>query len=172
MTIIPWNKEDDDRTIFWEKIQWDHQELLIGLTELGICFLGFNTLQQSALKDLQRRYTNPLQEKKYDSDIIEYIESFLKGGIPPFNLHVKGTPFQISIWHQLVKIPAGSITTYGQLGPSPQHARATGTAVGKNPVSIFIPCHRVIQYSGKWEQYYWGATIKKILLQKEGVILK
>lgn len=172
MNIIPWNKNNEPAALFWQKIKWRDQELTVGFTSLGLCFLGFNTPSHNAFLDLQSRYKIKLHEDRLNFNLIHSIESFLKGTQPCFNLHVKGTAFQINIWNKLLEIPAGSLTTYSQLGPTTQHARATGTAVGKNPVSIFIPCHRVIQTSGQWQQYYWGSNIKKTLLEKEGVSLK
>lgn len=172
MKIIPWNKENEPSLLLWQKTKWQDQELIVGFTKLGLCFLGFNTPHHNAFEEMQLRYSNTLQEAKLDFNLSKSITSFLNGQCPPFDLYVKGTSFQLNIWNKLLEIPAGCTTTYSQLGPTVQHARATGTAVGKNPVSIFIPCHRVIQNSGQWQQYYWGADIKKMLLEKEGIILK
>lgn len=81
-----------------------------------------------------------------------------------------GTPFQISVWKELLKIPAGEVRTYSDIAQaigSPKAVRAVGTAVGSNPVSIIIPCHRILPKSGGIGHYYWGAPFKEKLLEME-----
>lgn len=83
---------------------------------------------------------------------------------------VSGTPFQMAVWAELCRIPFGERRTYGQLSESighPKAHRATGSAVGRNPVSSLIPCHRVVRSDGQIGQYYWGAPLKKTMLQHE-----
>ena len=86
----------------------------------------------------------------------------------------RGTEFQRAVWHELRKIPYGTTTTYGDIatrmgrGTSP---RAVGGAVGHNPVSIIIPCHRVLGANGKLVGYAGGLDIKNKLLWAEGVKL-
>lgn len=81
----------------------------------------------------------------------------------PLSLYVSGTNFQISVWKALLQIPAGSVASYSQIASAigkPRAARAVGTANGHNPVAFLIPCHRVIQQSGKIGDYHWGETRK------------
>lgn len=84
----------------------------------------------------------------------------------PFVLY--GTEFQVKVWKELMKIPYGTTVTYGyinqKVGGCPQ---AVGTAVGKNPISILIPCHRVIGTDGKLHGYAAGLDIKRKLLEIE-----
>lgn len=78
-------------------------------------------------------------------------------------MHVTGTNFQVSVWKALLKIPPGSVVSYSQVADSigrPNSARAVGLAVGANPIAFIIPCHRVIQQSGKLGGYHWGETRK------------
>jgi len=88
----------------------------------------------------------------------------------PLHVHLSGTNFQIKVWEALLRIPAGSVTTYGhiarQLG-QPTAARAVGSAVGHNPIAVLIPCHRVIRQLGEFGNYRYGATRKKALLVHE-----
>ena len=82
-----------------------------------------------------------------------------------------GTPFQISVWNELLKIPYGSVNTYGEIAErigAPHAARAVGNAVGANPIPIIVPCHRVVATNG-FGGYSCGIDIKKRLLQIEGV---
>jgi AraC family transcriptional regulator, regulatory protein of adaptative response / methylated-DNA-[protein]-cysteine methyltransferase len=81
----------------------------------------------------------------------------------PLSVFVRGTNFQIAVWRALLSIPPGTLTSYGQIARlvgKPTSSRAVGTAVGANPVSLLIPCHRVIQQSGRIGGYRWGLTRK------------
>ena len=81
----------------------------------------------------------------------------------PVSLHVSGTNFQISVWKALLQIPPAMVASYSQVATTighPNSARAVGLAVGANPVAFLIPCHRVIQQSGKLGGYHWGETRK------------
>ncbi len=82
-------------------------------------------------------------------------------------LHLSGTNFQLKVWEGLLKIPAGRLTTYGELANqlnAPKSARAVGSAVAKNPIAYLIPCHRVIRQSGVLGQYRWGAKRKACMI--------
>jgi methylated-DNA-[protein]-cysteine S-methyltransferase len=87
-------------------------------------------------------------------------------------LSPKGTPFQQLVWKALQEIPSGSTVSYLQIAKSikkPEAIRAVGTAIGKNPLCIFIPCHRVMGSDGKFHGYVAGVERKKFLLELEGV---
>lgn len=84
-----------------------------------------------------------------------------------------GTPFQRSVWDALARIPWGTTTTYGVLATQlrkPQAARAVGAAVGRNPWSIMVPCHRVLGADGSLIGYAGGLDRKQDLLRREGVL--
>ena len=87
-------------------------------------------------------------------------------------LSLAGTPFQRQVWSILLTIPYGQTRTYGEiaglLGRETMSAQAIGGAVGKNPVSILVPCHRVVGAGGKLTGYAWGLDRKAWLLQHEG----
>ena len=84
-----------------------------------------------------------------------------------------GTPFQLAVWAELTRIPYGSTVSYGAvataLGKSPVASRAVGLANGRNPISIIVPCHRVIGADGSLTGYGWGVDRKEWLLRHEGV---
>lgn len=95
---------------------------------------------------------------------------------PP--IHAEGSPFQELVWAELAAVPYGTLTTYGALSASlekktgrRQSARAVGGAVGRNPVSILIPCHRVVGSGGSLTGYGGGLDAKLALLTLEGVDL-
>ena len=87
--------------------------------------------------------------------------------LPPFRL--RGTVFQLAVWQWLLKIPYGKTATYGDIaGGLGSSARAVGGAVGRNPISILIPCHRVVGAGGKLTGYAGGLDRKIALLELEG----
>lgn len=91
-------------------------------------------------------------------------------------LKAEGTPFQKEVWNLLMAIPYGETRTYGDLaremarlrGKENMSSQAVGQAVGKNPISIIIPCHRVVGAGGKLTGYAWGIAKKEWLLRHEG----
>ncbi len=85
-------------------------------------------------------------------------------------LDLKGTEFQQSVWRRLLEIPFGATTSYGQIAADlgrPQSSRAVGSAVGANPLSLLVPCHRVLPRAGGTGHYRWGADRKRALLDAE-----
>jgi len=91
-------------------------------------------------------------------------------GDEPLALFVRGTDFQVQVWRALLEIPSGSLCTYSELAQfvgRPTAARAVASAVGDNPISWLIPCHRVIRKSGYLGGYRWGLPRKKVMLAWE-----
>jgi methylated-DNA-[protein]-cysteine S-methyltransferase len=91
----------------------------------------------------------------------------------PLDLRV-GTPFQQSVWHALLSIASGQHSSYGNIAKhigNPQAVRAVGAAVGRNPISVIVPCHRVLGASGALTGYAGGLERKTALLQLEGVLV-
>ena len=86
----------------------------------------------------------------------------------------RGTPFQLAVWAELIQIPYGATVSYGAvaaaLGKSPVASRAVGLANGRNPISIIVPCHRVIGADGSLTGYGWGLDRKEWLLRHEGAL--
>jgi len=93
---------------------------------------------------------------------------------PPIALDPQGTPFQQAVWRALRTIARGRTSTYGEIAAHagrPGGARAAGAAIGRNPLSIIVPCHRVIGRDGSLTGYAGGLHRKEALLQLEGVLL-
>jgi methylated-DNA-[protein]-cysteine S-methyltransferase len=90
----------------------------------------------------------------------------------PLDLH--GTPFQQAVWRALISLPRGATSTYGQIASvagAPAALRAAGAAIGRNPVSVLVPCHRVLGRDGSLTGYAGGLHRKTALLQGEGVLI-
>lgn len=85
-------------------------------------------------------------------------------------LHLIGAPFQIKVWEALLAVPTGQVTTYSEIAGAigmPRAVRAVGTAVGRNPISWLIPCHRALRKSGGLGGYHWGLPVKRAMLAWE-----
>lgn len=85
-------------------------------------------------------------------------------------VYMIGTNLQIKVWEALMRIPSGEVTTYSEIANAignPRAVRAVGTAVGRNPVSWLIPCHRAMRKSGGLGGYHWGLPVKRALLAYE-----
>ncbi len=100
------------------------------------------------------------------------LQAYFSGRLKKFSLSLapEGTPFQLQVWQALKKIPYGKTVSYGQIAKSigkPSASRAVGAANGQNPLSIIIPCHRVIGGNGKLVGYGGGLPIKEQLLSLE-----
>ena len=102
------------------------------------------------------------------------LEQFLAGERREFDLalDLRGTPFQIGVWNQLRSIPFGETRSYAQVAAGigrPGSSRAVGTATGRNPIPVVVPCHRVIGSNGRLTGYAGGLDLKRRLLELEGV---
>ena len=103
----------------------------------------------------------------------EWLRAYFGGKVPDFTppLHLSGTPFQKAVWEQLLTISYGTTATYGELakrlGRSGRAAQAVGGAVGRNPVLLIVPCHRILGADGSLTGYLAGTDRKRALLQLE-----
>ncbi len=155
---------------------------LLGLTERGICYLGFAEpgKEESVLHDLRRRWPygqfceDHIRTRVVVSDIFYRTQTDAKIS-KPFHMLLKGTNFQINVWKGLLNIPAGSRICYEDLANllgRPGACRAVASAVAANPLGYLIPCHRVIAKSGKISDYHWGRIRKSALLGWEAGITR
>lgn len=99
-------------------------------------------------------FPNANYQQKVDKIQQEILMVFLNdwNKLSKIKLHLKGTDFQLKVWEALLTIPKGKLATYGEIAKKikkPKASRAVGTAIGSNPIAYLIPCHRVIQSSGK-----------------------
>ncbi|MFJ7166938.1 methylated-DNA--[protein]-cysteine S-methyltransferase [Streptomyces globosus] len=105
-------------------------------------------------------------------EVVRQLAAYFAGDLTRFDLplRMEGTPFQRSVWDQLVQIPYGQTWSYGELAArlgKPNASRAVGLANGKNPIGIIVPCHRVIGASGGMTGYGGGLDRKVRLLRHE-----
>ena len=144
-------------------------KVIVASTSKGVCAMSFEEDENHALLDLKKRFPNAKYHQITDKFQQEALLIFQKnwGNLNKIKLHLAGTPFQLKVWESLLKIPLGSLVTYGDIAQdigNPKSSRAVGSAIGSNPVAFLIPCHRVIQSSGKISGYLWGETKKKAII--------
>lgn len=144
-------------------------------TDRGLCGMGFEGMmnREEAYEDLARRW--PKAAFAHDPEAIRgWVEAaFGRGG--EARLALIGAPFQIKVWEALLQIPSGHVTTYSEIARvvgNPKAVRAVGTAVGRNPVSWLIPCHRALRKSGGLGGYHWGLPVKRAMLAYEAARLE
>jgi AraC family transcriptional regulator of adaptative response/methylated-DNA-[protein]-cysteine methyltransferase len=126
--------------------------------------------EHAALADMQRRWlratyvedhagTAGLAQRIFDPKLWQQDQ--------PLRVVLIGTDFEVRVWETLLKIPMGRATTYSDIAgclDNPKASRAVGAAVGKNPISFVVPCHRVLGKSGALTGYHWGVTRKQAML--------
>lgn len=139
-------------------------------TERGLCGLAFaeETGRDLAMADLRARWPGASYREAPDR-IASWVGAAFAGR-GEAALHMIGAPFQIKVWEALLRVPSGHVTTYSEIAQAigtPRAVRAVGTAVGRNPVSFLIPCHRALRKSGALGGYHWGLPVKRAMLAWE-----
>lgn len=144
-------------------------KLLVASTYKGVCAMFFMEHEDLALEQLQVAFPNAqliCQIDELQTNALRFFDQDWDH-LPSVKLHLKGTDFQLKVWEALLKVPQGTLCSYGDIAQriqSPKASRAVGTAIGSNPVAFLIPCHRVIQSSGAFGGYMWGPTRKKAII--------
>ncbi|MHA3913234.1 methylated-DNA--[protein]-cysteine S-methyltransferase [Halovulum sp. GXIMD14793] len=156
--------------IFWDWTESPFGDALVMATDRGICGLAFTaeTGRDAALADMMARWPNA-QFRQGDPRLNDWLQAIFEAR-GEAQLHLIGAPFQLKVWEALLRIPTGHVTTYSEIAQSvgnPKAVRAVGTAVGRNPVSWLIPCHRALRKSGALGGYHWGLPLKRALLAWE-----
>lgn len=156
--------------IRWGRFPSAFGEALAFATPRGLCGLAFcaETGFDAAFADMARRWPGATLIED-GAGIAHWVEAAFTGG-EGAALNVVGAPFQIKVWQALLEIPSGQVTTYSEIAARIGHpgaVRAVGTAVGRNPVSYLIPCHRALRKSGGLGGYHWGLPVKRAMLAHE-----
>ena len=156
--------------IYWGWFDSQFGPALVMGTERGICGIAFaaEAGPEPAMADLKSRWPKA-QFTEDPMRLRDWAVSAL-GMTGETQLHMIGAPFQLKVWEALLAIPSGHVTTYSEIAQSighPKAVRAVGTAVGRNPVSWLIPCHRALRKSGALGGYHWGLPVKRAMLAWE-----
>lgn len=163
--------------IYWGWFESPFGPALVMGTEKGLCGIAFaaETTEEAAMDDLVSRWPKAL----YTEDPMRLRpwvrRAFGVAQDGPVPLYLIGAPFQIKVWEALMRIPSGHVTTYSEIAQAvghPKAVRAVGTAVGRNPISYLIPCHRALRKSGGLGGYHWGLPVKRAILAWESARLE
>ncbi|MFK7868798.1 MAG: methylated-DNA--[protein]-cysteine S-methyltransferase [Roseobacter sp.] len=160
--------------IYWGWFDSPFGAGLVMGTEKGICGIGFAAEmgEDAAMQDLMSRWPrasfveDPMMLRPWVLNAFG-AESATLEKTPLFLI---GAPFQIKVWEALLRVPTGRVTTYSEIAQSigsPRAVRAVGSAVGRNPISWLIPCHRALRKSGALGGYHWGLPMKRAMLAFE-----
>lgn len=148
--------------------------LLVARTERGICAVDVGESDRALERKLRREFPRAAvrEDRNGLRSSVRTLLDHLEGKAPRLKLplDVQGTAFQCRVWEELLKIPYGRTKTYGEVARAvgkPKAARAVGSACGRNPAPLVIPCHRVVRGTGALGGYGLGIERKKALLQKE-----
>jgi len=170
--LTPGDYRRDDLTLSYGFHPSPFGEAIIVATPRGLAGLGFvdGGDRAVALDDMRRRWpranfvaddavTAPLAARAFDPDLWRPEQ--------PLRIVMIGTDFEVRVWEALLKVPMGRATTYSDLARhlgKPKAARAVGGAVGRNPISFVVPCHRVLGRSGALTGYHWGLARKQAII--------
>lgn len=158
-----------------------HYASPLGIMLLAADDMGLTGLWFEGQKHFARRLDGAHEERQLPlfDEVKRWLDLYFSGSKPDFTppLHLTGTAFECEVWAVLCAIPYGETTTYGEIaaqlarqrGLAHMSAQAVGGAVGRNPVSIIVPCHRVLGANGSLTGYAGGLERKRRLLTLEGI---
>lgn len=148
-------------------------ELLAASRADRLCYLAFADLPDRRLDDLRTRFPGETLQAVSSHRHQWVLDAFLnRETVEPSRMDLQGTRFQLRVWKAVHEIPFGHLRTYQELAMAVNHPKATravGTAIGRNPIALLIPCHRVIRSDGALGGYHWGLAKKQALLDWESV---
>lgn len=149
--------------------------VFLARTTKGLCRVTFRKSEDEILSDLEKRSLLPEMAPERVEKERKELEEYFEGKRTSFDVPIDirwGTPFQKKVLEAASRIPFGACECYGDIAKSvgrPQAQRAVGNALGKNPVPIVIPCHRVVATGGGLGGYTGGLDIKRSLMEIEGI---
>ncbi len=152
-------------------------KMVLGKTDHGLCWLGF--MVDGRKGDGYERMKSHFPNAKFVHDDVavrnlgyQVIKAWESGEPDNILLDLRGSGFQKSVWQALLEIKKGEVKSYSDIAHDIGNraaVRAVGSAVGSNPVSLIVPCHRVLQKSGAIGNYGWGVSLKRKILLAEGL---
>ncbi|MDN3068266.1 methylated-DNA--[protein]-cysteine S-methyltransferase [Enterococcus faecalis] len=159
------------KKIYYAQQEWQNDHYYLGVTDAGLAFVGSANQSIEELKNWYPQAQLEASEKKtapYKEALISYLNQHSTTFACPID--IEGTPFQKEVWQALQEIPYSETMTYQEISEKigrPRAVRAVGTAIGKNPLLMVIPCHRVIGSKGQLTGYRGGLAMKQALLTFE-----
>jgi methylated-DNA-[protein]-cysteine S-methyltransferase len=176
--------DDDDTRLVSTKVYCTSFESKIGRiyvasTDRGVCKIS---VPREARKDffdwLKKHFEveSIIDNRSKNKEVIDQLNRYFNGKLAKFTVPIDllGTPFQMRVWKELVRIPYGVTSTYKHVSrkvSAPKGFQAVGRATGQNPLPIIVPCHRVLGANGAMVGYSCGVKTKELLLRLEGAII-
>jgi AraC family transcriptional regulator of adaptative response/methylated-DNA-[protein]-cysteine methyltransferase len=167
-----WKSGGEGLTVFFGFHPSPFGSALVMATQRGLAGLAFadHGEERAALKDMKSRWPRAayVEDSARTAAVAKRIfDPAQWQADKPLRVVLIGTDWEVRVWEALMQIPMGRLVTYSDIAGkvrSPAAARAVGAAVGKNPVSFVVPCHRVVGKSGELTGYHWGITRKRAML--------
>jgi AraC family transcriptional regulator of adaptative response/methylated-DNA-[protein]-cysteine methyltransferase len=176
MTPATYGRGGAGAAIDWATVDSPVGRIMVAATARGLCFVQIGTNVSSMLEELRREFPQATIGDRPEARLQPLADAAravahaqpMPAELP---LDIRGTAFQWRVWRALTRIPAGETRTYASLAASigrPSAVRAVARACATNPLSLVIPCHRVIGTNGSLTGYRWGTQVKDALLKAEG----
>ncbi|HEY9013399.1 MAG TPA: methylated-DNA--[protein]-cysteine S-methyltransferase [Devosia sp.] len=168
-----WRNRGEGIEMTWGAAPSPFGTAVLVTTEYGLAGIGFADEEVSiaeAFEDLRARWPNAgytRDDRKIAPVAARIFDPTKWDPKQPVRVVLIGTDFEVSVWETLLKIPVGKATTYSEVARKigrPSASRAVGAAVGKNPISFVVPCHRVVGSTGALTGYHWGVPRKRAIL--------
>lgn len=167
--------------IYYDELHFEERSFLVAASEKGLVYVDIKTSDTTNLLAFFAKYDEAVDFCHDQQKLAPYtsqLGDYLRGERQVFELSLdfgkRGTPFQQAVWRELLKASFGESSSYSALAVAvgkPQAIRAVGTAVGKNPMPIVVPCHRILRKDGGIGGYAGGLSLKRRLLAIEGITL-
>jgi AraC family transcriptional regulator of adaptative response/methylated-DNA-[protein]-cysteine methyltransferase len=175
MTPATYGRRGEGATIHWATARTSLGHILVGATDRGLCFVEIGPNVTALVAELRREFPRATVDRSMSSRLGAFVaaaRAVANAQPMPANLPVdiRGTAFQWRVWRALTRIPVGETRAYSALAASlgqPSATRAVARACATNPISLLVPCHRVVGRDGSVTGYRWGTDVKASLLEKE-----
>ena len=148
-------------------------DFMVAMSDKGLVCVAFGSHHSPMVEVLRARFpeADVIDGQDGLTDVLEKVGRAIEqpGFDPAVPLDLRGTPYEISVWAMLRAIPLGKTTNYGALAAKlgTRDAREVPEAIGRNPIAVLVPCHRVIKKNGSISGYRWGLKRKRALLDRE-----
>ncbi len=163
-------------TIYYTGIDTPWGKIWAAASEKGLVQLNLSSGKEAFLKELKARTKAELiEDPSRFGEMRSQLHSYFRHERTSFDipLDLRGTPFQVDVWRGIYDVQYGQLTSYGRIAKAigrPNAVRAVGNAVGDNPISLVIPCHRVVSSNGGIGGFGGGLPLKRRMLTHEGVL--
>jgi methylated-DNA-[protein]-cysteine S-methyltransferase len=169
----------EEQILYYTYLTLEDRQMVIAATAKGLCYVGSWDQSLAEMKEWASKHMKVErfeQDEKQMSPYARQLEEYFSGKRTTFTipLDLQGTPFQLEVWSAMREVPYGKTASYHDVAQKlqkPLAVRAVGTAIGRNPVLIVAPCHRIIGKNGTLTGYRGGLEMKDQLLKLENATI-